>query len=66
MGKMTHITILINFGETRQSIQWTPGYTIHWKPMKTILIVNENSLIRNLAKKILFLENFCFFVKLVF
>ena len=24
-----------------QSIQWTPGYTIHWKPMKTILIVTK-------------------------
>ena len=32
--------------KTRQSIQWTPGYTIHWKPMKTILIVTKNSLIR--------------------
>ena len=32
--------------KTRQSIQWTTGYTIHWKPMKTILIVTKNSLIR--------------------
>ena len=42
-AKLTYFNIFI---QTRQSIQWTPGYTIYWKLMKTILIGTKNSLIR--------------------
>ena len=52
LNENNFVSLSISFGQkrflfkTRQSIQWTPGYNIHWKLMKTILIVTKNSLIR--------------------